>query len=192
VGPIREDLPERLSRADAFFSRHGGKAVFLARFFAGLRVFGALVAGISRMRWSTFTLYNALGGAVWATTVVLVGYFLGSSLALVKPWLGRASLLLALVVAVAIGFYLAYRWVATHREPLVRYAETALHYPPVARLRERYDRQLRWLWRRLTPGQYLGLHLTLGLTFAADACGCSAGWPRTSSPTTRSCATTGR
>jgi membrane protein DedA with SNARE-associated domain len=54
--------PERLARAEAFFARHGGKAVFLARFFSGLRVFGALVAGISRMRWVTFILYNALGG----------------------------------------------------------------------------------------------------------------------------------
>lgn len=159
--------PERLSRAEDFFARHGGKAVFLARFFAGFRVFGALVAGISRMRWSTFALYNALGGTVWATAVVLVGYFLGSSLALVERWLGRATLLLALVVALAIGFYLAYRWVASHRELLVRYAQTALHYPPVARFTERYDRQIRWLWRRLTSGQYLGLHLTLGLAFAA-------------------------
>src|ERR671929_1841186 len=59
--------PERLARAEAFFARHGGKAVFLARFFSGLRVFGALVAGTSRMRWGTFLLYNALGGATWAT-----------------------------------------------------------------------------------------------------------------------------
>jgi membrane protein DedA with SNARE-associated domain len=42
--------PERLDRAEAFFTRHGGKAVFLARFFSGLRVFGALVAGMTRMR----------------------------------------------------------------------------------------------------------------------------------------------
>src|ERR671929_2142540 len=66
--------PERLERAERFFERHGGKAVFLARFFAGLRVFGALVAGISRMRWGIFLVYNVLGGAVWATAVVLVGY----------------------------------------------------------------------------------------------------------------------
>jgi membrane protein DedA with SNARE-associated domain len=42
--------PQRLARAEGFFERHGGKAVFLARFFSGLRIFGALVAGISRMR----------------------------------------------------------------------------------------------------------------------------------------------
>jgi membrane protein YqaA with SNARE-associated domain len=41
--------PERLGRAERFFEQHGGKAVFLARFITGLRVFGALVAGMSRM-----------------------------------------------------------------------------------------------------------------------------------------------
>jgi len=46
------------------------------------------------------------------------------------------------------------------------YAQAVLSYPPVVRLRARYDTQLRWLLRRLTPGQYLGLHLTLGLAFA--------------------------
>ena len=43
--------PERLAHAERFFERHGGKAVFFARFVAGLRVFGALVAGISHMHW---------------------------------------------------------------------------------------------------------------------------------------------
>src|SRR5919107_5197643 len=161
--------PQRLARAEAFFERHGGKAVFLARFFSGLRVFGALVAGISRMRWMTFLIYNALGGAVWATAVVLIGYFLGSSLALVERWLGRATLLLAVLVALAVGFYLAYRWAARNRARLVGWGEAVLAYPPVARLRRRYDAQLRWLLRRLTPGQYLGLHLTVGLLAAAGS-----------------------
>src|SRR5215213_633609 len=161
--------PQRLARAEAFFGRHGGKAVFLARFFSGLRVFGALVAGTSRMRWATFLIYNALGGAVWATAVVLVGYFLGSSLALVERWLGRATLVLAALVALAVGFYLAYRGAVRNRARLVGWGEALLAYPPVARLRRRYDAQLRWLLRRLTPGQYLGLHLTLGLLAAAGS-----------------------
>jgi membrane protein DedA with SNARE-associated domain/membrane-associated phospholipid phosphatase len=161
--------PERLGRAEAFFERHGGKAVFLARFFSGLRVFGALVAGISRMRWWTFILYNALGGAVWATAVVLLGYFLGSSIGLVERWLGRATLVLALMLAVVVAFYLAYRWAAQNRARLVGLGEALLAYPPAARLRSRYDAQLRWLLRRLTPGQYLGLHLTIGLLAAAGS-----------------------
>jgi len=161
--------PQRLGRAEAFFDRHGGKAVFLARFFSGLRVFGALVAGISRMRWWTFILYNALGGAVWATAVVLLGYFLGSSIGLVERWLGRATLVLALMLAVVVAFYLSYRWAAHNRARLVGWEEALLAYPPAARLRSRYDAQLRWLLRRLTPGQYLGLHLTVGLLTAAGS-----------------------
>jgi membrane protein DedA with SNARE-associated domain/membrane-associated phospholipid phosphatase len=159
--------PERLGQAERFFARHGGKAVFLARFVAGLRVFGALVAGVSRMQWRTFLFYNALGGALWATAAVLVGYLLGGSLDLVERWVGRTSLLLLVLLAVALVFYVAYRWVASHRVNLVEYANAALSYPPVASLRSRYARQLLWLRRRLTPGQYLGLHLTLGLLAAA-------------------------
>jgi undecaprenyl-diphosphatase len=121
------------------------------------------------MRWGTFLIYNALGGAVWATAVVLVGYFLGSSLALVERWLGRATLVLAALVAVAVGFYLAYRWASHNRARLVGWGEALLAYPPVARLRRRYDAQLRWLLRRLTPGQYLGLHLTVGLLAAGGS-----------------------
>jgi membrane-associated phospholipid phosphatase len=70
------------------------------------------------------------------------------------------------LLATALAFYFAYRWVASHRTWLVGCTRAALSYPPVARLRERYDRQLRWLLRRLTPGEYLGLHLTVGLLLA--------------------------
>lgn len=159
--------PERLARAERFFERHGGKAVFLARFVAGLRVFGALVAGTSRMPWRRFFLYNALGGAVWATAAVSVGYLLGGSLNLAERWLGRATLVLAVLLALMLACYFAYRWVANNRAWIAGHWEAVRRYPPVARLRQRYDVQIRWLPRRLTPGQYLGLHLTVGLAAAA-------------------------
>jgi membrane protein DedA with SNARE-associated domain/membrane-associated phospholipid phosphatase len=154
--------PTRLGRAEEFFECHGGKAVFL-----GLRVFGALVAGISRMRWRPFLFYNALGGGAWATAAVMVGYLLGGSLDLVEQWMGRAAALLGLLLTLALVFYLYYRWVASHRKRIVAGWGTFLSYPPVAWLLARYERQLRWLRRRLTPGQYLGLHLTLGLLTTA-------------------------
>ncbi len=69
--------PERLERVEGFFVRHGGKAVFAARFFSVSRVLGALVAGISRMRFGRFLFYSVLGGMVWATAVVVMGYYLG-------------------------------------------------------------------------------------------------------------------
>jgi membrane protein DedA with SNARE-associated domain/membrane-associated phospholipid phosphatase len=161
--------PERLARAEQFFARHGGKAVFLARFVAGLRVFGALVAGISRMRWRTFFFYNALGGTLWATAAVMVGYLLGGSLDLIERWAGRASLLLLGLVLLGLAFYFSYRWVSRHQTQLLVYGVAVLSYPPVARLISRYERQLAWLLRRVAPGQYLGLHLTVGL-LAAGGC----------------------
>jgi membrane protein DedA with SNARE-associated domain len=107
--------PERLARAERFFARHGGKAVFLARFITGLRVFGALVAGISRMRWRTFFFYNALGGMLWVAAAVMVGYLLGGSLDFIERWAGRASLLLLGLMILGLAFYFSYRWLASHQ-----------------------------------------------------------------------------
>jgi membrane protein DedA with SNARE-associated domain len=107
--------PERLEQVEWLFARHGGKAVFAARFFALSRLLEALVAGTSRMRWGTFLLYSVLGGAVWATAVVLVGYFFGASWGSAQHWSGRVPLLLVLLLGVALGFYPAYRWVISRR-----------------------------------------------------------------------------
>lgn len=101
--------PERLLRMEGFFARHGGKAVFLARFIPGLRAFGALVAGISRMHWWTFLFYNVLAGAVWATASILVGYLFSRSLVLVEGWMSLASVLLVLLFVLTLVFYLVYR-----------------------------------------------------------------------------------
>jgi membrane protein DedA with SNARE-associated domain len=106
--------PERLGRVEkTICDRDGGRAVFLARFVAGLRVFEELVTGTSDMPWRSFALYNALGGAVWATAAISLGYFLWASIGVVEHWLGRASLLLIAALALA----LLLRWVcrtATH------------------------------------------------------------------------------
>jgi membrane protein DedA with SNARE-associated domain len=101
--------PERLGHAEAFFARHGGSAVFLSRFVVGLRVFGALVAGTSRMPWGKFALYNVLGGTAWATAAVSLGYFLWASISLVEHWVGRVSLLLVAALVLALLLRWAYR-----------------------------------------------------------------------------------
>jgi membrane protein DedA with SNARE-associated domain len=67
--------------AERFFARHGGKAVFLARFFGGVRVTGAWMAGITRMTWWKFLFWNAAGGIVWAIGVGLVAYYVGRAAA---------------------------------------------------------------------------------------------------------------
>ncbi len=152
--------PERLARAESFFARHGGKAVFLARFVAGLRIFGALVAGISRMHWRTFFVYNALGGATWATVFVLVGYLLGGSLDLVVQWMGQATVLLLILLAAGVAIYLTYRWVRSHPEQLERAYQKAGGARVDALLASPAGL---WLRRRLSPGEVYGLSLTIGL-----------------------------
>jgi membrane protein DedA with SNARE-associated domain len=101
--------PERLGKAESFFARHGGKAVFFARFVVGLRVLGAIAAGTSGMPWEKFLLYNALGGAMWAVAGVGAGYFLWASIGTVEHWFGRASLVLAAAVVLALVSRWAYR-----------------------------------------------------------------------------------
>ena len=107
--------PERLDRVERLLTRHGGKAVFAARFFSVSRLLEALVAGMSRMRWGTFFLYSALGGAAWATAVVLVGCFFGEGWGKAQPWSRLSPLLVVVLLGVASSVYLAHRWVTTHR-----------------------------------------------------------------------------
>lgn len=101
--------PERLGKAESFFARHGGKAVFFARFVVGLRLLGPLAAGTSSMSGGKFLLYNALGGTTWATAGVGAGYFLWASIGAVEHWFARASLVLAAAVVLAVVSRWAYR-----------------------------------------------------------------------------------
>ena len=78
-----------LARVDLLFARHGGKAVLIGRFVGFLRALAPFVAGTSRMPYRRFLLYNALGGAVWATAFVLLGYFLGASWTVAERFSGR-------------------------------------------------------------------------------------------------------
>ena len=97
--------PEHLEYAERFFVKHGDKTVFLGRFVAVLRAWAALLAGMNRMPWGKFLVYNAAGGIVWATVYGMLGYSLGHNVALLNSVLrilGTAGVIGAvLVVAVA-------------------------------------------------------------------------------------------
>jgi membrane protein DedA with SNARE-associated domain len=98
----------RLAQFDRFFDRHGAKTVFIARFVTGLRVFGAVLAGGSELRWRTFLVYNASGAAVWATTIGVAGFLLGHSWEQLERWIGRSGVV-ALAVVVVIAVWVAVR-----------------------------------------------------------------------------------
>src|SRR5581483_852386 len=78
---VRDHFERVLPPSERFFERHGSKTVFIARFFAVLRVTAAWLAGISRMPWWRFLLWNAAGGIVWAVVVGLIAYEVGRAAA---------------------------------------------------------------------------------------------------------------
>jgi membrane protein DedA with SNARE-associated domain len=99
-GALLGMTPARLAQFDRFFDQHGAKTVFVARFISGLRVFGAILAGASRLTWSRFLVFNALGAIVWAVTFGAVGYALGYSWHTLEQWIGRSGLVLLVLVGV--------------------------------------------------------------------------------------------
>lgn len=109
--------PARLRRVEELFAEHGGKAVFLARFVAFLRSTAPFVAGSSRMPYGRFLFFNAAGAVLWATGVVLLGYFLGASWQLAEQWIGRAALALLVVVAGSLLLWLRRRARRTLGDP---------------------------------------------------------------------------
>ncbi|HEV7858581.1 MAG TPA: DedA family protein [Pyrinomonadaceae bacterium] len=96
--------PARLEHINGFFERHGNKTILVARFITGLRVFAALLAGASKMRWRVFLVYNMVGAILWSIVITTLGYLFGNSWPLLERWVGRSGLfmLLALVVALLI------------------------------------------------------------------------------------------
>ncbi|SQC68720.1 SNARE associated Golgi protein [Listeria fleischmannii subsp. fleischmannii] len=69
---------EKMEKAEAFFNKHGGKTIFIARFMPFIRTFAPFVAGASRMNYRYFLNYNVLGATVWVLLCTLAGYFFGN------------------------------------------------------------------------------------------------------------------
>ena len=70
---------KNLLAAKAFYEKHGGKTVTLARFIPFIRTFAPIVAGAAEMNYRRFVMFNLLGGFLWAICVTLLGYGLGKA-----------------------------------------------------------------------------------------------------------------
>lgn len=69
---------ENVEKSQAFFQKHGGKSIILARFVPLGRTFVPVIAGIGKMEYRRFLFFNVFGGFIWAVGVTVLGYFLGS------------------------------------------------------------------------------------------------------------------
>ncbi len=70
--------PEHIREAHAFYEKHGGKTIIIARFMPILRTFVPVAAGIGEMTYRNFAMYNIIGAISWVASMTMLGYFLGT------------------------------------------------------------------------------------------------------------------
>jgi membrane protein DedA with SNARE-associated domain len=101
--------PELLERGEKMFEHYGAAAIFFSRFIFGMRVFAGPLAGVLRMRWRAFTLFNFLGAAAWVTLMSVVGYLFGRHWQTLLRVMQRFNIAVLIVAAVVI-VYLWWRY----------------------------------------------------------------------------------
>ncbi|MGA7634722.1 MAG: DedA family protein [Terriglobales bacterium] len=101
--------PELLERGEKMFERYGAAAIFFSRFIFGMRVFAGPLAGVLRMRWRAFTLFNFLGAAAWVTLISVAGYLFGRHWQTLLRVMQRFNIAVLIVAAIVI-VYLWWRY----------------------------------------------------------------------------------
>ncbi|HEU5254335.1 MAG TPA: VTT domain-containing protein [Solirubrobacterales bacterium] len=151
---------ERFEKVEDYFSRHGGKTIFIGRWISLVRALAPFIAGSSRMSYRGFVPYSILGTGLWATLHILVGYFFSRSIETAGHYAARGAFLLATLIALVIGTVYLVRWlkVEANRERAVRWMEGHRLTAWMVELARRQE--IRFLWDRVTPGGTFGLEFT--------------------------------
>ncbi len=165
----------RLAKTHTFFAQHGPKTVALGRFVAFLRSFIGIFAGLSQMPPRVFMLYNALGGVIWVTTFSVLGYAFGRNLPRLIRYIGRVSLLVALLIALITVVVFLWRWFERHRSSVVasldeRY-ERAAATERMTELKVQHPGVWRFTSGRFAQSRYFALHLLIGFAVSLAVIG---------------------
>jgi membrane protein DedA with SNARE-associated domain/membrane-associated phospholipid phosphatase len=162
---------ERFEQVEDYFSRHGGKTIFLGRFVGVVRALAPFIAGSSGMRYGSFVPYSVLGTGIWASAHILIGYVFSRSIDTAARYAGRGAFLLGTLIVIAVGaILLARRFrVAENRRAAVRWMERHAVGRWLVLPARRFSPQLRFLWERVTPGGTFGLEFTSLMAILAVA-----------------------
>jgi membrane protein DedA with SNARE-associated domain/membrane-associated phospholipid phosphatase len=153
---------ERFEKVEDYFSRHGGKTIFIGRWISLVRALAPFIAGSSGMRYRAFVPYSILGTGLWASAHILIGYFFSRSVETGAEYAGKGAFLLGSLIVVVGGSIFLYRHfrVEENRHAAVRWMEGRTTTRWLVVLGRRYRPQLRFLWDRVTPGGTFGLEFT--------------------------------
>jgi membrane protein DedA with SNARE-associated domain len=153
---------ERFEKVEDYFSRHGGKTIFIGRFVGLVRALAPFIAGSSGMRYGAFVPYSILGTGIWAPAHILIGYFFSRSIDTAARYAGRGALLLGSLIVLVVGtvFLVRYLRVEGNRRAALGWMERRPLARWIVALARRFSPQLRFLWDRVTPGGTFGLEFT--------------------------------
>jgi len=107
---------EHLRKGEQFFARYGSVTVLFARFVFGMRIIAGPLAGVLKMPWKKFVLFNFLGAVLWVSVVASLGYFFGSRWEWLMTELEEFQIVLA---AIAVGALL-FLWRRERRKRVTR------------------------------------------------------------------------
>jgi len=107
--PLVRRLERPLGGAEEYFHRHGGKTVAIGRYATAAGAFVPFVAGMSKMDYRRFLMFDVPAVVVWATGITLFGYFFGEHVGFIDRVLSRFGLIVLGILVVGLGGYLLYR-----------------------------------------------------------------------------------
>jgi membrane protein DedA with SNARE-associated domain len=159
--------PRVLTRTRDFFDRHGAAAVLSGRFIPFARMLISPMAGLSSMSLTRFVLLNLCGAAIWSAVFCGVGWFFGQHPPAFGHGLVRAALVVTLGLALLATVAVAGGWLVEESDAAWRAEGTMWHRvlssAPMRWVIAHSPRARRFLFRRFSASDYLGLNLTLGL-----------------------------
>ncbi|MFZ0319620.1 MAG: DedA family protein [Candidatus Sulfotelmatobacter sp.] len=97
---------QTLARGESLFERYGAGTILFSRFVFGMRVIAGPLAGVLRMPWKQFAVFNFLGAAMWVSAISFAGYFFGGNWRTLTHFIKRVDLILAVVFVLAAAIVL--------------------------------------------------------------------------------------